>query len=88
MLSWAWTRFCLPVLICIVVDKIMVRQDIRRFSQLSYSDVAVPAPPETAGMPTYDDAIANSFTTDYITGSAVAKANGDFVSADEYSSMA
>lgn len=63
-------------------------QTIRNFSQLSFSDVAVPAPPETAGMPTYDDAIANSYTTDYTTGSAVSKANGDFVSADEYSSMA
>ena len=39
-------------------------------------------------MPTYDDAIANSYTTDYTTGSAVSKADGDFVSADEYSSLA
>ena len=63
-------------------------QTIRSFTSLSYSDVAVPAPPETAGMPTYDDAIANSFTTSYTTGAAVAKADGDFVSADEYTAMA
>ena len=67
-----WRLACIRSVICAVsATKLTLRarahrfQDIRTFTQLSFSDVVEPAPPASA-MPTYSEAIVNSYTTDYM----------------------
>ena len=51
-------------------------QDIRTFSALDLANPACSAASPCTAMPTYTDAVDNSFTTSYMTGGAVAKAQG------------
>ena len=55
---------------------LLFSQDIRAFTQLDLANPACSAASPCTAMPTYSDAIVNSFTTSYTTGSAVAKAQG------------
>jgi len=52
-------------------------QDVRTFTELNLANPACSAASPCTAMETYSDAIANSFTTTYTTGSAVAKAQGE-----------
>ena len=51
--------------------------DVRAFAQLDLYNPACSVASPCSALPTYTDAVANSFTTDYMTGSAVAKAQGE-----------
>ena len=61
----------------IITPHIPTPPDVRAFAQLDLYNPACSAASPCSALPTYTDAVANSFTTNYMTGSAVAKAQGE-----------